>query len=134
VGLPGKEGTVRGFSEVSLLLIDEASRVEDAMYRALRPMLAVGNGDLWLMSTPHRKQGFFYEIWEHGEPEWMKVKAPATECARISKKFLAEELVEHGEDGFRREYLCEFLDDGAEIFGRDALAGAMDGEVRQLII
>ena len=42
VGLPGKEATVRGFSAVSLLLIDEAARVEDAMYKALRPMLAVG--------------------------------------------------------------------------------------------
>ena len=32
VGLPGTEATVRGFSNVSLLLIDEAARVEDAMY------------------------------------------------------------------------------------------------------
>jgi hypothetical protein len=47
VGLPGIEGKVRGFSAVSMLLIDEASRVDEAMYRALRPMLAVGNGDLW---------------------------------------------------------------------------------------
>ncbi len=52
VGLPGREGTVRGFSAVSLLLMDEASRVEDAVYKALRPTLAVGGGDLWLMSTP----------------------------------------------------------------------------------
>jgi hypothetical protein len=29
-----------------------------------RPMLAVGNGDLWLMSTPFRKSGFFYQHWE----------------------------------------------------------------------
>jgi hypothetical protein len=42
VGLPGIEVTVRGFSAVSLLLIDEASRVDDAMYKALHPMLAVG--------------------------------------------------------------------------------------------
>ena len=39
--LPGTERTVRGFSAVSLLVIDEAARVEDAMYQALRPMLAV---------------------------------------------------------------------------------------------
>jgi hypothetical protein len=55
VGLPGIESTVRGFSAVSLLLIDEASRVSDATYKSLRPMLAVGNGDLWLMSTPLRE-------------------------------------------------------------------------------
>ena len=34
VGLPGTEATVRGFSNVSLLLIDEAARVDDAMYKA----------------------------------------------------------------------------------------------------
>jgi len=33
VGLPGVEGTVRGFSAVSLMLIDEASRVDDVMYQ-----------------------------------------------------------------------------------------------------
>ena len=46
VGLPGSEGTVRGFSAVSPLIIDEASRVADEMYRALRPTLAVSDGDL----------------------------------------------------------------------------------------
>jgi hypothetical protein len=39
-------------------LIDEAARMEDAMYKALRPMLAVGDGDLWLMNTPRSKRGF----------------------------------------------------------------------------
>ena len=39
VGLPGKEDTIRGYSEVSLLIIDEAARVTDEMYKALRPML-----------------------------------------------------------------------------------------------
>ena len=44
VGLPGTEATVRGFSAVSLMLIDEAARVADEMYKALRPMLAVSGG------------------------------------------------------------------------------------------
>jgi hypothetical protein len=65
VGLPGTEATVRGFSAVSLLLIDEAARVEDELYKMLRPMLAVGDGDLWLMSTPCGKRGFFYDVWAH---------------------------------------------------------------------
>jgi hypothetical protein len=132
VGLPGTEGTVRGFSSVSLLLIDEASRVDDSMYHALRPMLAVGSGDLWLMSTPYRKRGFFYEIWEHGSADWFRVKAPAPECSRISKEFLTEELEEYGEDLYRREYLCEFLDDGGEVFDRNLLEAAIDDELKPL--
>jgi hypothetical protein len=47
IGLPGVDGTVRGFSAVSLMIIDEASRVRPEIYKALRPMLAVGGGDLW---------------------------------------------------------------------------------------
>lgn len=132
VGLPGVEATVRGFSSISLMLIDEAAWVEDAMYHALRPMLAVEHGHLWLMSTPCYRQGFFYETWENGGPEWFRVKAPATECARISQEFLAEELEELGEDKFRREYLCEFMDSGTELFGREAIENAFDESVRPL--
>ncbi len=44
--LPGEEATIRGFSP-NLLVIDEASRVPDDLYRAVRPMLAVSQGRLW---------------------------------------------------------------------------------------
>lgn len=132
VGLPGTEGTVRGFSAVSLLLIDEAARMEDALYKALRPMLAVGDGHLWLMSTPWGKRGFFYEIWEHGGEGWLRVKVPATECARISKEFLEEERAQMGAQWFRQEYLCEFVDSGAGFFDRDLVENAFDGEVKPL--
>ena len=57
VGLPGTEATIRGFSAVSLLLVDEASRVSDELYLAMRPMLAVSDGALWLMSTPFGQAG-----------------------------------------------------------------------------
>jgi hypothetical protein len=131
VGLPGSEGTVRGFSAVSLLLIDEASRVEDAMYMALRPMLAVGGGDLWMMSTPCGKRGFFYEVWRH-ETTWEKVSVPATECARIDAGFLEEERGAMGAMWFGQEYLCEFVDSGTGVFGRDLVEAAVDDSVEGL--
>jgi hypothetical protein len=104
VGLPGIEGTVRGFSAVSMLLIDEASRVEDAMYKALRPMLAVGDGDLWLMSTPLRKRGFFYSTWVNGGPDWHRVRVTALECPRIKRAFLEEDRGQQKGD-FEMEYM-----------------------------
>ncbi len=36
VSLPGKEQTIRGFSGVKLLAIDEAARVSDELYFAIR--------------------------------------------------------------------------------------------------
>ena len=41
VCLPCREDTIRGYSGVTLLVIDEAARVPDDLYRAVRPMLAV---------------------------------------------------------------------------------------------
>ena len=131
VGLPGIEGTVRGFSAASLLLIDEASRVHDGMYKALRPMLAVGDGDLWMMSTPWHRRGFFYEAWEHGA-DWMKVKVPATECPRISKTFLEEERSALGAMWFEREYMCCFRDEGSGYFPREVVEGAIANSVAPL--
>ena len=129
VGIPGKEATLRGYSAVSLLVVDEAARVDDAVYKALRPMLAVGGGDLWLLSTPNGKRGFFYENWTSGSEDWTRVATPATECSRISKEFLEEERRQMGDAWFRQEYLCEFMDDGQQMFERDVVMGAMeDGE------
>ncbi len=85
VGLPGNEATARGFSAVSLLLVDEAARVDDDLYKAIRPMLAVSGGSLWLMSTPYGKRGFFWEAWEHGGPEWERISVPAPACPRITQ-------------------------------------------------
>ena len=64
VGIAANEDTVRGFSSVSLLIIDEASRVNDEVYYALLPMLAVSNGAIWLLSTPKGKRGFFHAEWD----------------------------------------------------------------------
>jgi hypothetical protein len=39
VALPGKEGTVRSFSGVTLLILDEAAKVPDDLHYTVRPML-----------------------------------------------------------------------------------------------
>jgi hypothetical protein len=128
VGLPSREETIRGFSAVGLLLIDEASRVHDDLYTAVRPMLAVSNGSLWLMSTPNGKTGFFYDVWSRGEEDWERVEAPATECPRISREFLAAEELAMLGPVFRREYLCCFEDAETSVFGADEVRRAFTPE------
>jgi len=110
VGLPAKEGTVRGFSKVSLLVVDEAARVPDDVYEALMPSLAVANGDVVLLSTPRGKRGFFYRTMTEGE-RWLRHTGPVTECVRITPEFLERERA-GGETYFNQEYLCEFTENG----------------------
>ena len=131
VGLPGSEATVRGFSAVSLMVVDEAARVSDELYKAIRPFLAVGGGDLWLMSTPYGKRGFFYEEWSK-DGRWTRFKVPATECSRIPQDFLEEEKAAMGEQWFRQEYLCDFVDTNASLFDRDLIERAFSKDVKPL--
>src|SRR5262249_9438768 len=72
ISLPGSGVTTRGYSKASLIVIDEAARVEDDLIAALRPAMAVseGGGRLICLSTPFGRRGFFFESWEHGGPEW----------------------------------------------------------------
>ena len=112
--------------------MDEASRVEDDLYRAVRPMLAVKDGDLWLMSTPHGKRGFFHREWEYGVEEWRRVRAPATECARIKPEFLEGERRVQGDRWFRQEYMCEFTEEEDGVFGYEDILGAIDHSIDPL--
>jgi hypothetical protein len=134
IGLPGSEATIRGFSAVSLLLVDEAARVSDDLYKAIRPMLAVSAGELWLMSTPFGKRGFFYDAWTRGGPDWERVRVTANECSRIPREFLEEERHTMGERWFRQEYLCEFVDSVSGVFERDLVERAITYDVEPLVI
>ncbi len=55
--LPGSEKTIRGFSGVGLLIVDEAARVDDELYFAVRPMLAVSGGGVDDAHNTLRQEG-----------------------------------------------------------------------------
>jgi len=131
VGLPGGEGTIRGFSSVNLLIVDEAARVPDESYRAARPMLAVANGDLLLLSTPYGKRGFFYEEWS-GQSDWLRIQVRAEDCPRIPRDFLDDERRSLGDLWFRQEYCCEFIDNETQLFSRDTITRALDKDIEPL--
>jgi len=108
VCLPCKEDTIRGFSNIDLLIIDEAARVPDDLYRAVSPMLAVSNGRMICLSTPHGKRGFFYDAWANGGADWHRIEVAATGVPRITPAFLEKERRALGESWFRQEYCCSF--------------------------
>jgi hypothetical protein len=60
------------------------------------------------------------------------VSVPATECARIDAGFLEEERGAMGAMWFGQEYLCEFVDSGTGVFGRDLVEAAVDDSVEGL--
>lgn len=134
VCLPGNEATVRGFSGVGLLVVDEASRVPDALYYAVRPMLAVSGGRIVLLSTPFGRRGFFHQEWTDGGPDWHRVSVTAEQCPRIPADWLARERATIGEWWFKQEYGCEFVDTEDQVFRYEDVEAAYDDDVQPLFL
>jgi len=133
VSLPGDEKSVRGYSGVSLLVVDEAARVDDALYYTIRPMLAVSRGKLICLSTPFGKRGFFYDEWT-GESDWQRVEITAYDCPRITPEFLAEEERALGPRWFRQEYLCSFEDSSDAVFSHEDIQAALTDDLKPLVV
>jgi hypothetical protein len=132
VSLPSSESTVRGFSAVSLIIEDEAAFVDDALYSALRPMLAVSGGRMILMSTPYGKRGHFWDAWTNGGDAWDRVRITAAEVPRISAAFLEDERRSIGDWRYRQEYETEFVDTVDSVFTHDQVARAVSSDVAPL--
>ena len=131
VTLPGSEKTIRGFSGTSLLVLDEAARVEDELYFAVRPMLAVSGGALMMLSTPFGKRGVFYEEWTGGHG-WERYEVPASQCPRISEEFLEEERRVLPSWVYRQEYECSFEETEDQVFTTEMVERAVTSEVTPL--
>jgi hypothetical protein len=133
IALPGDEKTVRGFSSVDLLIVDETARVEDELYMAVRPMMAVSGGRIVLLSTPFGKRGFFYQEWTEGGDAWQRVKITAAQCPRISRAWLEQERQRIGDWWFAQEYDCEFLDATSQFFRTEDIEAALDHSIKPLV-
>ena len=139
LALPGSEKTVRGYT-ADLVIIDEASRVEDGLYFSVRPMLATTGGSLVALTTPWGKRGFFFEAWMDenptGEPTanggWHRIRATAHDCPRITSDFLEEERRKMPGPWFRSEYLCQFTDTLDSVFRYEDIQAAFSELVEPL--
>ncbi len=132
VSLPGREQTIRGYSGVALLVVDEASRVPDPLYQAVRPMLAVSGGRIVLLSTPFGRRGFFFHEFTEGGADWQRVKITAHDVPRISEAWLAAEKAKIGDWWFKQEYECQFTETDDAVFGYDVVTAALSTDVKPL--
>lgn len=131
VSLPGSQSTVRGYSGVRLLVVDEGAQVPDDLYYSVRPMLAVSGGRLVVMSTPFGRRGFFFEEWESGKG-WERVRITAEQCPRISPDFLEDERRTIGDWFYRQEYECTFVEVVDALFSYDHVQAAVTDDVAPL--
>lgn len=132
LALPGNTKTLRGYSGASLIVLDEAAQIPDALYYTLRPMLAVSGGKLLGMSTPFGKRGWFFEEYTEGGDDWDRVKITADQCPRITPEFLEEERRRLPKAWYDSEYMCVFSETVDSVFAYSDIQAALSNEVEPL--
>jgi len=132
--MPRCPSTIRGFSAVDLLIIDEGARVPDDLYYTTRPMLAVSGGRVVALSTPFGKRGWFHDEWTKGGPSWHRAKVRAAECVRIDPVWLEQERERIGSWWFDQEYDVQFVDTDDQLFSSDLVDEAITPDVQPLVL
>lgn len=132
VVIPDKEGNVRGFSAVDLLIIDEAAWVLDATYMAVRPMLAVSQGKVMLLSTPNGKRGFFHVEWTAAGADWHRSMITVFDVPHIARSWIEAERTKIPASTFDQEYMCHFGETEDAVFHYQDIRDALTDDVKPL--
>lgn len=104
---------IRGYT-IDLLIADEAAFIPEEVWTAVTPMLAVTKGDIWLLSTPHGKEGYFYRAFS--DPAFTTFHVSSEDCPRRDDEFLKKERERMTKVQYAQEYLGEFVDELLQFF------------------
>lgn len=113
---------LRGFTVSGLLVIDEASFIQDNIFEILFPTVDANSAPMLVISTPLFQSGEFYSLYTRGTNGEENIKSFNWSTYDTSK-FLPPEKLEYyrrtlSELKFKSEYLGEFISEGSYIFGQ----------------
>ena len=95
-------------NSANVLIVDEAALVQDAVYWSVSASVSRTHGKIWILSTPRRQAGFFYNIWHDETPKWHRIFSDVTDCPDIDQDYLEmqkkSDLIR-----YRQDFLCEFI-------------------------
>jgi len=116
----GTDGSnIRGYG-TDLLIVDEAAFINDSIFQeVLSPMLAVGDGEFILLSTPFGKKGFLYE--RFNDEDWYTLQVPTWANPMIDDEFIEEQKRNLTSIQFRQEIKGEFVESADSFFTREEL-------------
>lgn len=135
ISLPGSsDASIRGYS-ADLLIVDEGARVEDQLFFAVTPMLAITKGSMIVLSTPWGRTGYFFREWHDEGGRWEKYHVTAEdliETGRMSREFLeSEERTMYG-PFFRQEYYGTFEESDEQLFTEAEIQDMLDPNAKML--
>lgn len=124
------ESAMRG-AGLDFVILDEAARIKEDSWNALRPALSDKRGKGIFISTPKGKNWFYrlYLLGKQKKEEYESWHFPANTNPYFPEDEWIEAKNNYPADWFSQEYEAEFLDDIAAVFRklRDKISGELEG-------
>ncbi len=134
-GLPASSDSIRGDTKIKAIFVDEAAHfnlVDDSVVMdAVMPIVRTNKSDLFLISTPRGRRGFFYNV-DEGEPDksFHKLKYPIwTAVGTIYTKQEAKDMLADPTVDADQEYLNKYTTSRSSVFGDAFTEGEHEQEV-----
>ena len=115
-------GLIRGYTEITRAIFNEARDIPEIAYDAVTPMLSRRNGSLAVFSTPLGRAGRLWELWN--SPLYEKVQVRSDQNKYLDKAFLEAERDRMSNASYRCEYEGEFVASQANYFDPDSIQKA----------
>lgn len=128
----GRDGSnIRGYGGTdNMVIVDEAAFIDDSIFQQVfSPMMAVGNGDFILLSTPFGKKGYLYNRFK--EDDWHTVQVPTSANPMVDESFIEEQRRTLTNTQFQQEILGQFVENVNAFFNREDLVGCAENPVEQ---
>jgi hypothetical protein len=131
IALPvGRDGSnIRGYGgRNNMIIVDEAAFIDDSIFQQVfSPMMAVGNGDFILLSTPFGKKGFLWE--RFNDDSWHTVQVPTSANPLVPDSFIEEQRKNLTTTQFKQEILGQFDEASNSFFTREELMNCVQENV-----
>jgi len=123
--LPSNSDSIRGDTRIKAIFVDEAAHfgmIDDSVVMdAIEPIVFTNRSDLYLVSTPRGKRGFFYDIATE-KNEYFKVQWDYTKAIGwiYSEEEIDKELQRTDVDVLQ-EYQCQFTSGAGTIISEEMI-------------
>lgn len=104
---------IMGFT-IDLLIADEAAFIPEEVWNSIIPAMAITRGNIWLLSTPFVKEGYYYECFS--DPSFTAFHTTSEDCPRRDKAFLAHKKATLTKAQYAQMYLGQFVDELLQFF------------------
>ena len=117
---------------INLLIADEAAFIPEEVWNSVIPALAITRGNIWLLSTPFVKSGYYYNCFQ--DPAFNAFHTSSEDCPRKDQVFLDRQKDVLTKAQYAQMYLGQFVDEIRQFYPDELIRRICKGERRKVIL